>query len=190
MAREPASATRYDAVVATFVGVLALLVSAYTAYTQRQQVRAEVWPYIEIFSNTEPAMSISVANKGVGPALIKDVVITFDGRAVSSWNELLDGALGPGKHHRAYSTVDGRVLGAGERIDALQLRDEHDAPAPLGPAGSESARFREALSRIGVRVCYCSTLGDCWTLDAPAGSPPTRTETRRCPAPSPRSFRE
>lgn len=58
MAREPAHATRYDAVVATFIGVLALLVSAYTAYTQRQQVRAQVWPYVEIMSNTEPAMSI------------------------------------------------------------------------------------------------------------------------------------
>jgi hypothetical protein len=35
-------ASRYDAVIATFVGFLALCVSGYTAYMQRQQVRAAV----------------------------------------------------------------------------------------------------------------------------------------------------
>lgn len=32
-------ASRYDAVIATLVGVCALFVSGYTAYMQRQQVR-------------------------------------------------------------------------------------------------------------------------------------------------------
>jgi hypothetical protein len=40
--KETRAASRYDAVVATFVGFLALCVSAYTAYVQRQQVRAAV----------------------------------------------------------------------------------------------------------------------------------------------------
>ena len=35
------------AVIAAFVGLLALLVSGYTAYLQRQQVRAQVWPYLD-----------------------------------------------------------------------------------------------------------------------------------------------
>ncbi len=38
------------AVIAAFVGLLALCVSGYTAYLQRQQVRAQVWPYIEFGS--------------------------------------------------------------------------------------------------------------------------------------------
>ena len=33
-------ASRYDAIIATFVGLCALCVSGYTAYMQRQQVRA------------------------------------------------------------------------------------------------------------------------------------------------------
>ncbi len=36
-------ASRYDAIIATLVGFLALCVSGYTAYMQRQQVRAIVW---------------------------------------------------------------------------------------------------------------------------------------------------
>jgi hypothetical protein len=39
---EARRASRYDAVIATFVGFLALSVSGYTAYMQRQQVRAAV----------------------------------------------------------------------------------------------------------------------------------------------------
>ena len=36
---EPRGASRYDVVIATIVGLLALCVSGYTAYMQRQQVR-------------------------------------------------------------------------------------------------------------------------------------------------------
>jgi hypothetical protein len=33
----------FAAVIASFIGFLALAVSAYTAYVQRQQLRAQVW---------------------------------------------------------------------------------------------------------------------------------------------------
>ena len=36
-----------SAVIAALIGLLALLVSGYTAVLQQQQVRAQVWPYIE-----------------------------------------------------------------------------------------------------------------------------------------------
>ena len=52
--RETRRASRYDAVIATFVGFLALCVSGYTAYMQRQQVRAAVWPILEFDSGNGP----------------------------------------------------------------------------------------------------------------------------------------
>jgi len=45
--KETRGASRYDAIIATFVGFMALCVSGYTAYMQRQQVRAAVWPILE-----------------------------------------------------------------------------------------------------------------------------------------------
>ena len=39
-------ASRYGAIIATLVGFCALCVSGYTAYMQRQQVRAAVWPIL------------------------------------------------------------------------------------------------------------------------------------------------
>ncbi|MGH8155426.1 MAG: hypothetical protein ACREP0_09375 [Rhodanobacteraceae bacterium] len=42
---------RWDAmaaIIASLVGLLALIVAGYTAYIQRQQVRAQVWPYLQM----------------------------------------------------------------------------------------------------------------------------------------------
>src|SRR6516164_3283779 len=100
-------ATRYDALVATFVGVCALCVAGYTAYMQRQQVRAAVWPILEFDTSNGPNIHLSVANKGVGPAIIRHVIVRLDGRPVKNWDELLQRVLGPGKHHFSESDING-----------------------------------------------------------------------------------
>ena len=69
------SASRYDALIATFVGLCALCVSGYTAYMQRQQVRAMVWPILEFESSNDPNIHLSLTNKGVGPAIIRNVEV-------------------------------------------------------------------------------------------------------------------
>ena len=61
--RETRRASRYDAIIATLVGLCALCVSAYTAYVQRQQVRAAVWPILEFDSSNAP-IHFTLANKG------------------------------------------------------------------------------------------------------------------------------
>ena len=101
---ETRRASRYDAVIATFVGFLALCISGYTAHVQRQQVRAAVWPILEFDSANGPIHFI-LANKGVGPAIIKNVIVKVDGEPVRNWKEALEKILGPwgapgfGKRH-------------------------------------------------------------------------------------------
>jgi len=46
--------SRSDALIATFVGVCALLVSGYIAYMQGQHVRAAVWPILEFDTSNAP----------------------------------------------------------------------------------------------------------------------------------------
>src|SRR5207244_10198817 len=88
--KQTRGASRYDAVVATFVGFLALCVSGCTAYMQRQQVRAAVWPILEVDSSNGPDIHFTVSNKGVGQAIIRHVVMEMDGQAMKDWNEELD----------------------------------------------------------------------------------------------------
>jgi hypothetical protein len=83
---ETRRASRYDAVIATLVGLCALCVSAYTAYVQRQQVRAAVWPILEFDSSNGP-IHFTLANKGVGPAIIRHVTVMVDGQPVRNWKE-------------------------------------------------------------------------------------------------------
>lgn len=152
------------AVIAAFVGLLALLVSGYTAYLQRQQVRAQVWPYLE------PGMSSSrreftLNNKGVGPAIIRSVQVLADGKPQRNWSEVF-AALGINyDHHIPYSTVNGVVISANDKVTQL-----------LFPTAEDFNLFAHEMPRLDLEVCYCSSLGDCWNYN---GNAPTPAETHR-----------
>src|SRR5436309_10881272 len=110
------AATRYDAFIATFVGLCALCVSGYTAYMQRQQVRAMVWPILEFDSSNDPNIHLTLANKGVGPAIIRHVIVKVNDQPVTNWTEALEKLAGPGKHGYSESDMSGHVLSAGESM--------------------------------------------------------------------------
>ena len=162
------------AVIATFVGLLALLVSGYTAHIQRQQVRAQVWPYL-LVGNDDPRQALEVLNKGVGPAMVQGVQVLIDGKPQRSWNAALR-TLGIPPHGYQNSTLNGNVLSPGEQVTWLRIAD----PAMY-------LRFRDAYrTRLSVSACFCSTLGDCWVYhDRTPGNRPEHHEVTQCPATAP-----
>jgi len=181
-------AGRYEAAIATLIAVLAVAVSAYTAYVQRQQVRAQVWPILEYGSGNEPELRLWLANKGVGPALIRHVIVTVDGLPAADWNAAMRALFGarvnaPGRYSYSQESIGNRVLSAGEGL-AIFIPHFDSTQADLRTA------FDRDRFRIGVEICYCSTLGDCWTLVVPAPQKAHTDETRRCPAPSAVTFKQ
>src|SRR5256885_9301723 len=106
--KETRAAIRYDTVIATFIALLAVCVSGYTAYMQRQQVRAAVWPILEFDTSNGP-IQFTLANKGVGPAFIRHVIVRVDDQPVRTWYEVLDKFLGPGKHPSSVNTIKDHV---------------------------------------------------------------------------------
>lgn len=164
----------FAAVVATLVGLLALVVSGYTAHIQRQQVRAQVWPYL-LVSNDDPRQAIEVLNKGVGPALVRGVQVWIDGRPQRSWNAALR-TLGIPPHGYQNSTLNDNVLSPGEQMTWIRIANP-----------DMYLRFRAAYrSRIGVAACFCSTLGDCWVYShRTPGGRPEQHDVKQCPASSP-----
>ncbi|HWE31137.1 MAG TPA: hypothetical protein VHB97_24180 [Polyangia bacterium] len=178
-------ATRYDAVIATLVGVLALMVSGYTAYVQRQQVRAQVWPYLSVYNSNVPNIRLEIANKGVGPAIIKNAIVRVDGKPVPDWNTVIERLLGK-KHNRIISSFGQRVLAPGEAVAVLDLRDEKGEPVSATDKDGADAFLWKALNeRVTPEICYCSTLDECWIVDGDSGTRPTQ----RCAKPSADSFR-
>jgi hypothetical protein len=157
-------ASRYDAAIATFVGVCALCVSGYTAHVQRQQVRAAVWPILEFDSSNQPDVHFTLSNKGVGPAIIRHVVVTVDGQPVTNWAQVLEKLMGSGAHHYSESDMNGHVLSAGESMTILTPHDSDSNPITFDKSNLLWAKMNKDRARIAVEICYCSTLNECWTL--------------------------
>jgi hypothetical protein len=188
--RETRRASRYDAVIATLVGFCALCVSAYTAYVQRQQVRAAVWPILEFDSSNAPDIHYTLANKGVGPAIIRQVIVMVDGQPVRNWKEALEKMLGPGEHLFSESDMSFHTIAAGESRTVFTAHDPENNPIKYDRSNPLWVKMNKERLRLSVEICYCSTLDECWTLRASGLAPSTTTETRRCPPSSAISFQQ
>jgi hypothetical protein len=183
-------ASRYDTIIATFVGICALAVSGYTAHVQRQQVRAAVWPILEFDTSNEPHIRFSLENKGVGPAIIRHVKVTVDGQPVLNWHEALEKMLGPGPHSLSESTMSGHVLSAGESMDVMAPHNDDGSSLTFDKSNPLWNKMNEDRARVAVEICYCSTLGECWTLRSDAKTGSSTVETRTCPTPSATTFQQ
>ena len=184
------TASRYDAVIATFVGLCALCVSGYTAHVQRQQVRAAVWPILQFTSSNSPDIHFTLANKGVGPAIIRNVILKVDGHPMKNWKEALEILLGPGEHHGSESDMSGSVLAAGESMTVFTPFNPQGKPISYDDSNPLWIKMNKDRERIAIEICYSSTLGECWTLRAGALIPGITTETRRCSTSSATSFQQ
>jgi hypothetical protein len=159
------------AVIAAFVGLLALVLSGYTAYIQRQQVRAQVWPYLEPNSSSSKR-ELFVSNKGVGPAIVRGVRLTVDGAPQRNWKAVF-AALGLHyDHHIPYSSLNGTVISANDRVEQLAF-----------PTDEDFAAFAAQGHRVNLQICYCSSLGECWLFDDTQHGPASQhQDVARCPA--------
>ena len=181
-------AIQYDVVIATFIGLCALAVGCYTAFMQRQQVRAVVWPILEFDSNNGP-IQFKLTNKGVGPAIIKHVIVKVDGQPMRNWIDVMAKLEGPEQPHYAESDMNSRVLSAGEQLDIFTPHDANNNPLNFDKSNPLWVKLNHERLRVSVEICYCSTLGECWTLRAaPKGA--TTTECKNCPARSATSFEQ
>jgi hypothetical protein len=165
------------AVIAAFVGLLALCVSGYTAYIQRQQVRAQVWPYLE------PGLSgskreVILFNKGVGPAIVRSVQIYVDGKPQRNWDRVY-AALGLKLAQRPpYSTINNIVISPNDHIDQVVFQNVDDFNL-----------YSKQVDRVEKRLCYCSTLNECWMHDEREKDPSRiYREVATCPAKSADDF--
>jgi hypothetical protein len=184
------TATRYETVIATFIALLAVFVAGYTAYMQRQQVRAAVWPILQFDSSNAPDIHFTLANKGVGPALIRNVIVKVDNQPVKNWDEAMKKLLGPGEHLFSESDMNGYVLAPNESITVVTLHDANNNPLVFDKSNPLWVTMNKERFRVTAEICYCSTLGECWTLRAGGLTAGTTIQTRHCPASSAISFQQ
>lgn len=176
--------------IATLIGCVAVCVAGYTAYMQRQQVRAAVWPIFEFDSSNAPDIHFTLANKGVGPPLIRHVIVKVDDQPVRNWREAMEKLLAPGEHLFSESDMSGRVLAPNESMTVVTPRDPNNNPLAFDKSNPLWVTMNKERFRLTAEICYASTLGECWTLRAGGLTPGTTTGTCRWPTPSAITFQQ
>jgi hypothetical protein len=173
---------RWDAdlltsIVAIIIGVFAVGTSLYTALIMREQLRAQVWPAVEIASSDLSGFKVLVINNGVGPAIIKRVQISAAGRPMHDWSEIFS-HFGEDPEVRFFSTISNTIIPANKQIEALIISD---------PALAK--RLLPHLATLDKRLCYCSVLGECWQIDKNTKSP-TGDPVASCGIPDKDDFKD
>jgi hypothetical protein len=169
--REPET---FIALTALVVSVSAVAVGIYEAALQRRHDRAEVWPHLELSTFTTPnGASLSVENTGIGPALIKSVVVTVDGKRAHNWTDVLTTLLG---HAPATgvsnSTIAESALRPGDKVMMVGVPNVNMPPS-----------FWSAVRRVGITVCYSSVFEEHWIMrDSGIGGRTRWEPASGCPA--------
>lgn len=165
-------------IAAIVVGVIALFVSWDQARVMRQDIRASVWPALQVqgFVDTAQglALGLRVENAGVGPALIERITVRQDGVVITDIDDLRSRINESAE--LSFDTATGRVLASGAEFQPFAFRTD-DPAALLGVEGPvDTLRASRAFSGWTAELCYCSTLGDCWTADMTT-NPPAETDS-------------
>jgi hypothetical protein len=154
---------------ALLISVISLVVAIGHGEIMRQMaeanarlVKANSWPFIGAHMSVgEKAISLGIANEGVGPAKVRWVQVTYDGKPARSTLELLTRCCGltPGGHvDYEYALLTNTVVRAGDTVDMITLRRE--------PVNESIFKIlRPNARRVGFRVCYCSVFDECFISD-------------------------
>jgi hypothetical protein len=157
------------AIASGLVAVCAVATSTYNVYLQRQQVRAQVWPRL-LFDTSltrSKGFSLVLTNRGVGPAEVKRVRVTVDGKPAEDWPHAITTLLGKNDFSLAnLQPMEDEIISPGMDLHALEL-----------PNLDDSRKLVEELQkeRLDIELCYCSSLGECWIYGSTAPKVPMGT---------------
>jgi hypothetical protein len=147
------------ALSAVFVSIVTLGVYMYQARIMRDQLRMSAWPYIQ-WSYTElsdAGFTLSVHNKGVGPALLRKTTLLYKGKPVKDLADLLRGAAGTDTLAMFVSDIDNTVMEPGDRVEFFHVYVHNEREYKLMPKLGKA--FYDDLS---FAICFCDIYGDCW----------------------------
>jgi hypothetical protein len=157
---------------AVILSIVAISISLLEVTTMRTQQRAAVWPYIMITqSYSQGTFAISLQNKGVGPALVKDFSILLDGEPAPDLDKLIAEVVGEEDAfsydiYRASNPSNG-VISPRESVNIFSF--------PINDV--TNVFLQRAANRVEITACYCSIHDQCWETSLTASS---ASEVKSC----------
>mgnify|MGYP001816252986 FL=1 len=134
----------------------------------RISVMPSVWLATHIGDTAESAyFKVVLTNKGLGPAVIENFTVTYQGEAVYNWDELarkMAAKIGSDKSFEGNTlgswrspVSPGLMLEAGGVAEPLRIFDTTD---------SDGLRlYMRGTPEMGIQLCYCSLYGDCFETE-------------------------
>ncbi len=141
-------------IIAILINIITVSVYLYQAHIMQQQQHASAWPYIEwLPSFNEETYYVEISNNGIGPAIINDVRLEYDGERIESIDSLFVKLLGTSYFPHLNSTIKNRVLPAGKSLRLFQINDRKWA-------GQVFVAMQK--QPFILTICYSSIYGDSW----------------------------
>ena len=166
----------------TLAAAVAALIALFVAWDQgrvmRQEIRASVWPALQVdgFStqrDDDIVQGLNIQNAGVGPARIDSIAVFYQGALVTDLEALSD--LFPGHTGRSATSVSGRIIGAGDTVEVFSFQ-------LLRADGDDAVEMMYDLaSNYRIDVCYCSVLDECWLARTIGTVTPKPESVDACP---------
>src|SRR5579884_2044849 len=162
----------FIALAALVVSISAVAVGIYETSLQRHHDEAEVWPHVEITTYVTPkGAKIAAVNTGVGPAIVRSITVTVDGRPMHNWNEVLTALTGHVPTMMDNSTIADHALRAGDQSELLGVGIAN-LPQP----------FWQSMRRVAITICYASVFDEQWTVTDPhLGESTVWRSVKSCP---------
>lgn len=127
----------------------------------REHSRASVWPRLEFGLSKGHAKDKSInhfvfglSNSGVGPAIITDAKVMYDGNPAEDWWDLfrLQGIPDSIETTITNAAFNGKIVKIGETMEILNLGDNPELA---------QAVF-ERLDKLSIHIYYESIYGETW----------------------------
>jgi len=163
---------RLDFVIALgalLISTIAAVATVYQTHVIAAEFSATVWPYVSFEENNSPwSVELDVRNDGLGPAIIRSVGLTFDGKPQRS----IEGMLAEFAAREPQALTAARAaLRAGAKLKittstpssglVIPANTQHVVIRLEGPVLARN--FQPVIKHVGIALCYCSLTGTCWT---------------------------
>jgi hypothetical protein len=165
---------------AVFISFVSLFLAIENGRAMERLVQANSWPSVQFTFSTAnddgtTHVHFDIANKGIGPARIESLEMSYKGASVKDARALLNAMLNrttlPRQPVIGVSDIVSQVLASKESIRYIDF-----IPGDFSP--EDNAVLRETAPKANFRACYCSVFDECWMADTTKVRP---TKVKACP---------
>lgn len=154
-------------VSAIVVSLVSLFLAVQHGEAMERLVQANSWPFVMAGMSTAdpdgtPHFSLMIQNKGVGPAKIESLEVSYRGRPVAGPHALMRQLLPDRPDDQLGGLVSDIVHSVLSAHEDIRFWDFGRGTVTK----AEQAQLVKASQALSFRTCYCSVFDECWLMDA------------------------